>query len=265
MIRTALFAVLTLTATPSFAYDTTWAYIQENLFETRALNAATDHITIDVPYRTPNDLRTDVGATVTAPQGKLIGKIWVVLDENPMPVSAVFDFDIPQSSFEFSTTMRVNQQTPVHVVMETTDSQLYVQEAVIKTSGTGACSAPPGTDPELALATLGDMDLSIDAPSGNALAKLTSQDLALTVDMSHPSHSGMQKDQISLLFIPMRYVYEVDLDLDGMDFATMTGSISLSENPSLRVSIPRSTQQVSATLTDTEGAVSTAGTLVQGY
>jgi sulfur-oxidizing protein SoxY len=69
---------------------------------------------------------------------------------------------------------------------------------------------------------------------------------------------------VSLLFIPMRYVAEVALDVDGTPYATVTGSISLSENPRLRLSLPAGASEVATTLTDTAGTVTTATSLVSG-
>ena len=66
----------------------------------------------------------------------------------------------------------------------------------------------------------------------------------------------MQMDQISLLFIPMRYVETVEIDLDGAGYVDMTGSISLSENPRVGLSVPTQSQSVDITMTDTEGTVS---------
>lgn len=245
---------LCLLATPALATDPAWPDLREEIFGTRTLQNGVDHIAIEAPYRTPNDLRTDIGAFVKAPTGLNVGKLWVILDENPMPVSAVFEFDQPLPAFYFNITMRVNQSTPVHVVLETTDSQLFVADAMVKTSGTGACSAPPGTDPELALATLGEMDLSVSSLPPADL--MSGTDVQMDVDISHPSHSGMQKDQISLLFIPMRYLDNVDVDLNGQGYVGMTGSISLSENPTVSLSIPRSAQYADVTITDTDGTES---------
>ena len=75
----------------------------------------------------------------------------------------------------------------------------------------------------------------------------------------------MQKDQVSLLFIPMRFVETALITLDGAPFAEMTGSISLSENASLSVSIPENARTVEVTMTDTEGAVTRAKARRAGY
>ncbi|MFD1343026.1 quinoprotein dehydrogenase-associated SoxYZ-like carrier [Litorisediminicola beolgyonensis] len=264
-----LAALLAATALPAYAAGESWEAIRAQLFGERALLDGAEVIALDAPYRTPDDTRTQIAAQVAAPEGKLLGEVTLVLDENPMPVSAVFAMDQPQERFFFDVTMRVNGPTPLHVIAETTDGALYVIEGFVKTSGTGACAAPPGTDVEEALASLGEMSLAVDATiparPGEALAALASRQRRLDVDISHPSHSGMQMDQISLLFIPMRYVENVEIDLDGAGYVDMTGSISLSENPTVSLSVPSRTQSVDVTMTDTDGTVTTAHKDLAGF
>ncbi|MAU47975.1 MAG: quinoprotein dehydrogenase-associated SoxYZ-like carrier [Yangia sp.] len=244
-----------------------WDSIRDQLYGARPMLPGDGVIALDTPYRTSNDSRTDIAAQVAAPDGAVIAAVSVVIDENPMPVSAVFALRQPQPRFFFETTFRINGPTPVHVIAETTDGRLFVTEAYVKTSGQGACAAPPGSDPEEALATLGDMVLSVtqDEDLRDRLAGLTQGPRRLDVDISHPSHSGMQMDQITLLFIPMRYVETLDIATDGGGYVEMTGSISLSENPQISLSVPGATRRVGVTMTDTSGTITTAEKDLAGY
>ena len=245
----------------------TWDLIRDELYDARPLQDGSHLIAIDAPARTFDDARTVIAAHVVAPAGLQLGEVTLVLDENPMPVSAVFALDTPQDSFFFDVTMRVNGPTPLHVVAETTDGRLWLAESFVKPSGQGACAAPPGTDPAVALATLGDMDLAVGDLPGAAgmLERLSARTRKLDVDISHPSHSGMQMDQISLLYIPMRYVEDLQVDLDGAGYVGVTGSISLSENPRMGLSVPARTQSVDVTMTDTEGTVTRAHKRLAGF
>ncbi|MEY8828715.1 quinoprotein dehydrogenase-associated SoxYZ-like carrier [Sedimentitalea sp. XS_ASV28] len=262
----AALACLCMTA-PAWSLDAPgWRDLATSIFGERPLQDGSEFIAIDSPYRSSDDARTLISAQVEAPRGAMLGKVTLVLDENPMPVSAVFSFERPLPRFYFQTTMRINGPTPLHVVAETTDGRLFVVGRYVKTSGQGACAAPPGTNPDEALATLGEISIGIDRVTGAG----TSLDLALRerqvdVDISHPSHSGMQMDQISLLFIPMRYVETIEVDLDGAGYVEMTGSISLSENPRVSLSVPSGTQSIDVTMTDTDGTVSTAHKSLAGY
>ena len=270
MIRMALSFSLCLSALPVLANEPSWPDLSAQLYDARPLLNGSAYIAIDAPYRTFDDARTQIAAQIEAPEGRRLANVQVILDENPMPVSAVFTFDTPQPRFFFDVTMRVNGPTPLHVVAETTDGQLYVAESFVKTSGQGACAAPPGTDPEVALATLGNMTIGIEANRqttsvSDKLDALLLREKQVDVDISHPSHSGMQMDQISLLFSPMRYVEDLEIDLDGGGYVDITGSISLSENPRISLSVPRKTHSVDVTMTDTDGTVTHAHKVIEAH
>lgn len=255
-----LWFILIITLTPPLWAQEAWLDIKDVLFENRPLTPAGRMILAEVPTRTPNDLRTHLSAFVQAPPNEYLGKIWLIIDNNPMPVSAVFDLDRPLPWFYFDTTMRINMQSPVHIVFETTSGALYVAQYHVKTSGTGACAAPPGTDPEKALATLGQMDLGITSlnPSDIRAKRQARNNARLDIHLNHPSHSGLQKDQITLLFIPFRYVEHLDIKLDDMPYVRVEGSISLSENPQISISIPQTATNVTVSLQDTEGTKTNA-------
>jgi sulfur-oxidizing protein SoxY len=272
MRRSTLAAALSLLLTlPGMAPAASWDMLRGELYAGRDLLPAGDSIAIDSPYRSQNDARTLISARIAGPEGRLIDRVTVILDENPMPVSAVFDLATPLPRFFFELTLRFNGPTPLHIVAETTDGQAYMAEAFVKTSGQGACAAPPGTDPEEALATLGDMTIDL-APlaeaAGDAATRLTAlagRDGRLDVDVMHPSLSGLQMDQITMLFIPMRYVERLAIELDGRPYAEVTGSITLSENPRISLSAPSGTRDVDVTMTDTNGTVTHAHRAFPGY
>ena len=252
-------------AGPSLA-DDTWSDLRAEIYGDAQPIISAEVVDLMAPYRTMNDPRTMLGATVHAPAGEFITKVSLIIDDNPMPVSAVFEMAEPRAEFSFSGSMRINGPTPVRVVVETDRGGLYMQESFVKTSGTGACAAPPGTDPAIAMQTLGQMDLGLvhGQSAEQMLASLSGKDAPQASDVAgqmaelsieHPSHSGMQMDQITLLFIPARYVETVAVEADGIPQFRMTGSISFSENPDIRFSLPSGTSGIGVTLTDTEGAV----------
>lgn len=256
--------LLGVLALPATAGEGAWPDLRATLFGDRVVLDAPDLVVLAHPGRSENDGRTVLGADVTAPPERGIVAVTLILDENPMPVSAVLRFAEPQPHVRFDGTFRVNGPTPLHVVAEMQDGGLLGAEGFVKTSGLGACAAPPGTDPVAALATLGEMAVAFSAPgeaggdagAAGGLAKLDAlrrHEVGLDLGISHPSHSGMQMDQVTLLFTPMRYVETLEVALDGQPHVTVTGSISLSENPELHLSVPGATRRADVTLTDTDG------------
>ncbi|MCQ0972124.1 quinoprotein dehydrogenase-associated SoxYZ-like carrier [Paracoccus sp. TK19116] len=270
MKRYVLSICTALAAGPAFAEDNgVWDGISAALYDTQPLLNGDGVIAVDAPYRTADDTRAALGASVAVPSGTMLREVYLVLDNNPMPVSAVFTFDQPLQRFQFDVTMRVNGPTPMHIVARTEDGRLFVNEAFVKTTGTGSCSAPPGTDPVLALKTLGRMKVALDGAvtpfgSGADALHLSAPLNLIAVDIDHPSHSGMQRDQTTLLTTPMRYVETVDVGLNGADYLALTGSISLAENPRLRFSIPADAHSATVRMTDTDGTVSEIEAILTG-
>ncbi|WP_208999194.1 quinoprotein dehydrogenase-associated SoxYZ-like carrier [Roseibium sediminis] len=242
------------------AAESSWPDLRSELYGQQYIGASQKVVSIDAPYRTENDARTKISVDVRAPEGQQLKRVSLILDENPMPVSAQFEFVEPVPAFSFASTMRINGPTGVHAVAEMENGQLFMAEGFVKTSGLGACSAPPGTDPEEALATLGQMEMTlrrlVDVKTLQHSAEASGSDTEIDVDISHPSHSGMQMDQISLLYIPARYVDTLDIELNGAPYAKVTGSISLSENPTISFAVPGTTRRAKARLQDTDGTVS---------
>lgn len=269
-ILPALCAALTLAAGPALARGTiqgeeAWPELREALYAQAEIRSGEGLVRLEAPYRAKNDLRVPLGAELVAPAGARIRAVSLIIDENPSPLSARFALAEPQTRFVFSADMRMNGPSPVRVVMETEDGALYMAERYVKTSGVGACSAPPGSNEAEALARLGQMSLervasAPGAPGGERLTEATAPMVSL--NLSHPSHSGMQMDQISLLYIPARFIEEVSVALDGAPYFTMTGSISLSENPAVRFEAPPFARKVEARLRDSDDATFTQSFLL---
>ena len=262
MFSGLLCAAASLLSGSAFAAESSWPDLRSELYGQQFIGVSQKVVAIDAPYRAENDARTKISVDVRAPQGQQLRKVSLILDENPMPVSAQFEFVEPVPAFSFASTMRINGPTGIHAVAEMENGQLFMAEGFVKTSGLGACSAPPGTDPEEAVATLGQMEMTlrrlvdVKALQASADAGRSASDTEIDVDISHPSHSGMQMDQISLLYIPARYVDTLDIELNGAPYAKVTGSISLSENPTISFAVPSATRRAKARLQDTDGTVS---------
>lgn len=255
--RTIVAALLTLSLSgPALAAGgaskgAAWEEIRAELYGERTVETAGAELMLEAPYRAADDRRVPVRASVSLPDGERIRTLSLIIDENPMPVSAVFEMHAPVSAFETEVSMRLNGPSPVRAVVETMDGRLYMAEGFAKTSGLGACAAPPITGMEEAMAHLGEMEL---APRG-PLDRVSAAPEA-TLAIRHPQHSGMQMDQITLLYILARYVETVETWVDGEPLFTLTGSISISEDPDIRFNLPKGDAgELRVRMTDTEEAV----------
>lgn len=275
-MKTGLVSVAVLAAvlsTPALSGEA-WDEIRTDLFGERVILSGDGVLDLKAPYRAANDAEVPLEVSVDLPDEKVIKALSIIIDNNPMPVSAVFDLQKDRHAFSVEANMRINGPTPVRAVVEATDGSLYMTDGFVKTSGQGACAAPPVTGVDAALASLGEMKLfPVTAGDGaeteTMLASLTGVpaptsaqsnaaiDRRVRLEMKHPSHSGMQMDQITLLYILARYVETVEVWTDEEKLFTMTGSISLSEDPEMEFTVADPmVESIRVRMTDTDETVS---------
>src|SRR5262245_45692189 len=184
---------------PAAQADDPWPGLADEIFHGRPLADGSGLIALDMPYRAedaaivPLTIRT----TLPAADARKVRTITVVIDENPAPLAATFEFGPKAGVTEISTRVRVNSYTHVHAVAELSDGSLHAVETFVKASG--GCSAPALKNADAAKATIGQMRLrhlprAADAPAG---ATREAQ-----VMLRHPNNSGLQMDQVTRLYVP---------------------------------------------------------------
>ncbi|EAU40814.1 hypothetical protein FP2506_18039 [Fulvimarina pelagi HTCC2506] len=227
--------------------DSAWSYLKSDLFGDKELQAGTSVVTLDAPGRAADP--AVVPMTIGLDPSKNIRKVTLVIDENPAPVAATFEIAEGAGLTELSTRVRVNAYTDVHVVAEDAEGNLFVTETFVKAAG--GCAAPAAKDPEVAARQMGQMKLrsfgEVEGSAGKREAQL---------QIRHPNNSGLQKDQVTLLYIPAHFVDTIDVSRGGEKLFSMTGGISISEDPNFRFTYTGETEEpFEVKATDTEGNV----------
>jgi sulfur-oxidizing protein SoxY len=206
--------------------DARWADLAQALFGERALVDAAGALSIDAPTRAEDAAIVPVSVHVTDSLAKQVRALYLVIDNNPSPLAAVFHFGALADPRMVATRVRVDDYTYLHAIAETADGKLYLTRRFIKASG--GCSAPAGTDPAVANARLGKMKLTI-VPSSRPGGATGIQLL-----ISHPNASGLQMDQLTRNYIPADFVQKIQVTEGGTAVLTVDSDIALSEDPSIR-------------------------------
>ena len=189
-------------------------------------------IGIEMPYRAedaaivPVTLRTKLSPG----DNRRVLRITLVIDQNPAPMAAKFELGADANVTEISTRVRVNNYTDVHAVAELSDGKLYMTKTYVKASG--GCSAPAAKNAEEASSRLGQMRYRQFARTGQGPASGARE---AQIMIAHPSHSGLQRDQLTLLYVPAFFVNELRLWQDDSLVLAMEGSISISEDPNVQI------------------------------
>jgi sulfur-oxidizing protein SoxY len=250
----AVFAVtLSLGSASSLAADPddSWREIASNAFIGRLLNDGSQLITLEMPKRAEDAAVVPVTMRANLPAGdtRTLKSLTLVIDENPSPVAATFN--VGPGVTMISTRVRVNSYTKIHAVAELSDDKLYVVDTYVKASG--GCSAPMANSAQEAASTLGQMRFRQFADTTAAPASVPRE---AQIMIRHPNNSGLQRDQVSLLYIPLFIVRQLRVWQGDQLILEMDGGISISENPNVRFSyLPNGASTFRAEAVDTEGHV----------
>lgn len=233
----------------------TWESLRADLYGGREIRDGAHLLTLEAPYRAhdaglvPIELREAPGAKVD------IVSLDLIIDENPAPVAAEFAFGPAMPDVDLATRVRVNAYSNVRAVAEAADGTLYMVGRFVKASG--GCSAPAMKDEDAAMASLGKMKFRVlDAAAATETRPLVPGEHEAQIMIRHPNYSGLQKDQVTHLFIPAHFVHDLEVKAGGERVFRMTGGISISEDPSIRFRFRGDgAAGVTVHAEDTEGAV----------
>ena len=204
-----------------------WPEIKSVLLGDRTVTDGTGLLSLETPVRALDAavVPVDIATRFDQTRGRHISKLYLIIDNNPSPLAAVFEFPGDRNWKTISTRVRVNAYTDVRVVAELNNGENYMVKNFVKASG--GCSAPALKDPAAAAAQLGRMKLVVPQEG-------TADDLLLArLLVRHPNSSGLQFDQVTRNFIPADYVRSIEVRYNDQPLYKVTTDISISENPSI--------------------------------
>ena len=219
----------TLQPTDDPSASPVWKKVRTSLFQDRVIKPApTGLLSLEAPTRAIDAAMVPIAIRARFPQtpNSFVSKLYLIIDANPSPISAIFEL-IPESGrVEIETRVRVDEYSHVRAIVEMNDGQLYATTRFVKASG--GCSAPAGGDAQAALASLGKMRLRVD---GDLKGR---EPIRAELLINHPNHSGLAMDQFTRQFTPAHYVRKVDVTYAGKPVFSADLDFSISENPNFR-------------------------------
>ncbi len=228
----------------------TWDEIKVDVVGDGPIADGADLFQLEAPTRAQD--AAIVPIHITQKEGTAtITRLTLVVDENPAPVVAVFDFGPAMGPLDLETRVRVNSYSNVRAIAETADGQLHMTGRFVKAAG--GCSAPASKDAAEALAALGKMKTRwFDATPSQAGARREAQ-----VMLRHPNYSGLQRNQLTHLLVPARFVNLMEVRQGPDLLFRMEGGISISEDPTFRFRYTDSGggEALEVHATDTDGGV----------
>lgn len=224
-----------------------WRQIRPALFGTRAIATAQDpQLTLGAPRRAddPAFVPLALRSTIAPDAANALRRLWLVIDNNPSPIAAIFDLNADGALPELETRARIDEYSFVRAIAETADGRLLMATRFVKASG--GCSAPPGGDEAAMLAAMGRMRFRASEPAREG------ELLTVQWQVNHPNHSGMAMDQLKRTFTPAHYVRTVRITQGDRLLLSADVDFALSENPTLRFRFkPRGAADLAAEVVDT--------------
>jgi sulfur-oxidizing protein SoxY len=236
VVRSAAFAMLGVAlafALPSVtrADDdaAAWNGIKDAMFGSRDVLDGAGKVTLEAPYRAEDAATVPISIRLPADFAKNVKSLTLVIDKNPSPVVATFNYGDAAGSGDrvLATRVRIDQYSNVRAIAETADGKLYMAARFVKASG--GCSAPAAKDAEEAAKTMGKMKIrtAFKDPEDPKLQEAE-------IMIKHPNNSGLQMDQVTGLYTPAHFVDKIEVRTGDKLIFSMTGGISISENPHFR-------------------------------
>jgi sulfur-oxidizing protein SoxY len=224
-----------------------WLLVRNSLFGDRAMVEDTGQVvSLRAPARAQDASTVPIAISTRTDQTleHYVSKLYLIIDQNPSPVAAIFTFTPDSGRADIETRVRVEDYTWMRAVAEMNDGRLFMAARYVKAAG--GCSAPYGTAPDFD-AFKPRLKLRLDASiaAGEpALAQLMIQ---------HPNSSGLAKDQMTQLYIPAYYVRTINVTYAGKAIMSAEVDFSISENPNIRFYfVPREAGELKAVVVDTK-------------
>jgi len=219
-----------------------WQEIAKSIFGDRTIAPTDTLVKLEAPKRAEDAALVPI--TLTMPDRDKIKAVSLIIDDNPAPYAAKFEFGPAADTSELKLRVRVNNYTDMHAVVETTDGKLFEAKQFVKASG--GCSAPMGMSDEEAMKGMGDMRMKFaDAKPGKPVDA--------TLMIRHPNFSGMQMNQVTREYTPARYIDKLTVSAGDQTIFTLTGDISIASNPVINFGFKPDGKPIQVAASDNQG------------
>ena len=206
-----------------------WQKVRVSLFRDRPITTgSTDVVALESPARAEDAAVVPIAirARFDQSEARYIQRLYLIVDRNPSPISAIFNLTTLSGRADIETRIRVEDYSFIRAVAELNDGSLHMATRFIKASG--GCSAPAGRDMAQAMANLGRWRMRVEGqPEAGrpAMAQLM---------ISHPNEAGLAMDQVSRTYATPHFVRQIEVTYGGKPVLTADIDFSISENPNFR-------------------------------
>jgi sulfur-oxidizing protein SoxY len=224
-----------------------WPVLKQSFFGKKAIERA-DFMKLEGPKRAESGAQVPITLTIdqalNAPDA--IKKVYLFVDANPIPLTAVYHFTPLSGKAQIATRVRMEQDSFLHAVGETADGKLYMTELPIRAAG--GCGGAVDGDDKAIRAAAGKIKLSIESPVKQGEAN------PATFLIKHPMFTGLQRDLASGGYKPAFFINKVAFSYNDKPVLNIDFGVGVAEDPYLRFFYtPDASGVLKVTAEDNEG------------
>lgn len=184
-------------------------------------------IKITTPLRAENGAQVPFTFSIDYPMtdSKYVKTVSVIAGANPVPIVAVYRFTPNSGKAEISTRIRLEVDSYVHVVAETSDGKFMMNKVPIRAAG--GCGGTIGGDEQLIRQSAGKMKLAIKSDESPPLKEAR-------LLIKHPMNTGLQRDLVSQGFRPAFFISKVVARFNDQVVFDANTYIGVSEDPNIQ-------------------------------
>jgi len=165
---------------------------------------------------------------------RFIEKLYLIVDQNPIPTAAIFEMSPSRGSLHLETRLRIEKFTYIRAVAQMSDGELFMDQRWVEVKG--GCSAPAGKNAGID-PLLGKMKFKLDKYKNSfkdADGKRTfrvelDQPNLLKVQVRHPNESAMASD-LDANANP-NFIQKIRVGFNEEELISAEVNFSISDNP----------------------------------
>ncbi len=200
-----------------------WPTLREAFFAGKTLQESPAPVRLEVPPTAENPALVPVRMVAIRPG---IKRVWLLVDANPVPMTATLSLlrDIPD--FEFETRIRLEKSTRVRVVVEDVHGQYSMTSVEVRTPGGGCGGGLDGDEAKLR-AEAGRIKIRHE-PSAPSTTNPASGRWVLMI--KHPMRTGFERTTQGYYAKPW-YIRQVQIAQGGQPLLNADLGVGISADP----------------------------------
>jgi sulfur-oxidizing protein SoxY len=214
-----------------------WVTLRNLMFGAKAVTSgenSTVRLSVNKDLDDASTVPILIEGLVDQKNNRFIKKLYLIVDQNPIPTAAIFEMSPSRGSLHLETRLRIEKFTYVRAVAEMSDGELFMDQKWVEVKG--GCSAPAGKNAGID-PLLGKMKFKLDKYKNSfkdADGKRTfrvelDQPNLLKVQVRHPNESAMASD-LDADASP-NFIQKIRVGFDEKELISAEVNFSISDNP----------------------------------